>query len=162
SDGESKLTGCFKLPPAGPVAANEIRVAPGAARPARPAVRLAPGPEIAPGEAQKDCGTPGLSAFALQGVIELLDRGAHGGIVRPTPTRLHILTLALTARNRFSTNCHHDQMVHHLRPGNRLHSFYTKGSQKVRRWPGPHSYHESEGLPPRNNREPPCSVQPVR
>src|SRR5262249_45187885 len=134
--------------PAGPVAANEIRVAPGAARPARPAVRLAPGPEIAPGEAQKDCGTPGLSAFALQGVIDLLDRVAHGGIVRPTPTRLHILTLALTARN--------------LRPGNRLHSFYTKGSQKVRRWPGPHSYHESEGLPPRNNREPPCSVQPVR
>jgi len=44
-------------------------------------------------------------------------------------------------------------------PGNRLHSFYTIGSQKVCRWAGPHTYHEGEGLPPRN-RDPSAPSNP--
>ena len=44
----------------------------------RRAVLLAPGPEIAAGEAQEDRAAPGLHALALQGQEHLLDRVAHG------------------------------------------------------------------------------------
>ena len=66
------------LPPSGPDA-DEIRVAELAD--GRRAIRLAPRPEVAAGEAAEHGRPPGVRAFALQGVEDLFD-GVHAGRTR--------------------------------------------------------------------------------
>src|SRR5206468_2217198 len=74
-----QLLGCGETAAAGAVDADEIGVAE-VADGVGP-VFFAAGPQVAAGEAAEDRRAPGVGAFALQGVEDLLDGVAHAAII---------------------------------------------------------------------------------
>src|SRR6185295_11959273 len=101
-DGEGRRV--RKLPPAGPIRADEIGVAELADR--LGAIGLAAAPEVAPGEAAEDRGPSGVRTLALERVVDLLHRVRHAWVAAwylagsGTPASSNPLSLSRQASQR--------------------------------------------------------------